>query len=164
MIPRIEILAEKKLIGRRMTISLADNKTSELWQDFMHRRKEIKNIVGTDLFSIQFYDPSYFRSFNPASLFEKWAAIEVEDYGIVPDGMETLLLEGGLYAVFTYKGSSGKAAELFRYIFSKWLPDSEFVLDNRPHFEVLGTKYRNNDPGSEEEIWIPVKKKNNHLP
>jgi AraC family transcriptional regulator len=157
MIPRIEILAEKKFIGKRMTMSLADNKTLDLWQNFMPRRKEIKNNIGTDLFSIQLYDPFYFRSFDPAALFEKWAAIEVEEFGIVPDGMEAFLLEGGLYAVFNYKGSSGKAAETFQYIFRIWLPDSGFLLDNRPHFEVLGTKYNNDDPDSEEEIWIPVK-------
>jgi AraC family transcriptional regulator len=35
------------------------------------------------------------------------------------------------------------------------LPGSEYFLDNRPHFEVLGDKYKNNDPTSEEEIWKP---------
>lgn len=39
------------------------------------------------------------------------------------------------------------------YIFATWLPSSAYVLDNRPHFEVLGAKYKSNDPGSEEEIW-----------
>ncbi len=39
------------------------------------------------------------------------------------------------------------------------LPNSEYELENRPHFEVLGEKYKNNDPNSEEEIWIPIKKK-----
>ena len=34
-----------------------------------------------------------------------------------------------------------------------------YILDNRPHFEVLGGKYKNNDSNSEEEIWIPVKQK-----
>jgi AraC family transcriptional regulator len=29
-------------------------------------------------------------------------------------------------------------------------------LDDRPHFEVLGEKYKNNDPTSEKEIWIPI--------
>lgn len=27
-------------------------------------------------------------------------------------------------------------------------------VDDRPHFEVLGGKYQNNSPNSEEEIWI----------
>jgi AraC family transcriptional regulator len=35
----------------------------------------------------------------------------------------------------------------------------EYELDDRPHFEILGDKYKNNDPNSEEEIWIPIKLK-----
>jgi AraC family transcriptional regulator len=46
----------------------------------------------------------------------------------------------------------------FTYIFTRWLPASGYQLDNRPHFEILGDKYKNNDPESEEEIWIPVRK------
>jgi len=37
------------------------------------------------------------------------------------------------------------------------VPSSDYELDNRPQFEILGQKYKNNDPSSEEEIWIPVK-------
>lgn len=47
---------------------------------------------------------------------------------------------------------------LAEYIYGSWLPNStEYARDNRPHFEILGEKYKNNDPESEEEIWIPVK-------
>lgn len=34
-----------------------------------------------------------------------------------------------------------------------------FEVDERPRFEVLGKKYRNNDETSEEEIWIPIVEK-----
>jgi AraC family transcriptional regulator len=37
--------------------------------------------------------------------------------------------------------------------------DSAYDLDNRPHFEILGEKYKNESPDSEEELWIPVKLK-----
>ena len=47
----------------------------------------------------------------------------------------------------------------FQYIFTNWLPNSEYELDNRPHFEILGDKYINGSADSEEEIWIPVKYK-----
>ena len=36
---------------------------------------------------------------------------------------------------------------------------SEYEFDNRPQFEILGEKYKNNAPDSEEEIWIPIKKR-----
>jgi len=38
--------------------------------------------------------------------------------------------------------------------------ESEFMLDDRPHFALMGDRYKNDDPESEEEIWIPVKKRN----
>jgi AraC family transcriptional regulator len=39
------------------------------------------------------------------------------------------------------------------------LPNSAYELDDREHFELLGEKYKNNDPNSEEEIWIPIRPK-----
>ena len=73
--------------------------------------------------------------------------------------MESFVLEGGLYAVFDYKGLNTDN-KIFLYIFRDWLPASEYELDDRPQFEVLGENYKNNDPDSQEEIWIPVKLKN----
>jgi len=53
---RLEQFAEKKFVGSRMSMSLTENKTSELWQSFMPKRKEIQNGIGTSIFSIQVYD------------------------------------------------------------------------------------------------------------
>jgi AraC family transcriptional regulator len=158
MTPRIETADEKKLIGKKLTMSLAHNKTSELWKSFMPRRNEIANCLSNDLISMQVYPPGYFADFRPANEFDKWAAIEVKDFGKVPDGMETFVLQGGLYAVFYYRGSSTDSS-IFQYIFGTWLPGSDYLLDNRPHFEVLGQNYKNASPDSEEEIWIPVRLK-----
>lgn len=158
MSPRIEVLSEKKLVGKRMTMSLPSNKTGELWSSFMPGRKEIQNSTGTALYSLQVYDPLYFDHFSAGREFEKWATVEVTDLETVPAEMESFVLPGGLYAVFLYKGS-GTDTSIFQYIFTTWLPNSDYVLDNRPHFEVLGEKYKNGDPDSEEEIWIPVKAK-----
>lgn len=96
MEPRIETLSEKKLIGKRQTMSLTDNKTAELWKSFMPRRKEIENYIGTNLYSMQIYDPLYFSNFDSKADFEKWATIEVTDFDKVPDEMEFFTLIGGL--------------------------------------------------------------------
>ena len=141
-----------------MTMSFVDNGTGELWLGFMLLRKLISNNLTNELISLQIYQPNQFTEFDPARTFEKWAVAEVSDYDSVPQGMETFTLAGGLYAVFIYKGSSANAG-IYQYIFRTWLPNSAYALDDRPHFEVLGEKYKNNDPDSEEEIWIPVKPK-----
>jgi len=159
MIPRIEKLQEKKLIGKRLTMSLADNKTGELWRSLIPRRRDITNNLTSDMISMQVYKSTYFADFKPTNELEKWATIEVADFDNVPTDMETFILVGGLYAIFDYKGLSTDNS-IFQFIFGNWLPNSDYDLDDRPHFEVLGDKYKNNDPTSEEEIWIPIRPKN----
>ncbi|XZF15805.1 GyrI-like domain-containing protein [Chitinophagaceae bacterium MMS25-I14] len=165
MQPRIETIPAKKLIGQYVHMTMADNKTRELWQGFMPRRKEIKNAVGNDLISMQIYDPALkMEDFTMQTPVDKWAAAEVNDYNAVPDGMRTFDLPGGLYAVFFYKGAASAGGAMFQYIFAEWLPSSGYTLDNtRPHFEILGAKYKNDDPESEEDIYIPVKRKDGNL-
>lgn len=158
MEPRIETLQDKKLVGTRLSISLANNKTGDIWKNFIPRLREITNNLSSDLISMAIYKPNYFSDFKPTNEFEKWAAIEVADFDNLPNGLETFTLKGGLYAVFDYKGPCTDMS-IFQYIFGTWMPKSDYILDERPHFEILGDKYKNADPNSEEEIWIPIKKK-----
>jgi len=89
MPPRLSTLKEKKLVGKRLNMSLADNKTGVLWRSFMPRWKEITNNRTTDLISMAVYQPGYFADFNPTREFEKWAAVEVADFDSVPYSMLT---------------------------------------------------------------------------
>ncbi len=155
---RIVNLKEKKLVGKHLKMSFVNNKTAELWGSFMPRRKEIKNQVSTNFYSLQIYDSLHFVNFDPGKEFEKWALVEVNNFENVPNELDIYTLAGGLYAVFDYKGSSNDNT-FFQYIFRTWLPNSNYLLDDRPHFEVLGEKYKNADPNSEEEIWIPIRLK-----
>ncbi len=159
MTPRIEKIIEKKLVGKRLTMSYANYRVGELWQSFMPKRKEINGNLNNDLISMVIYQANHFTNFKPTNEFERWATVEVVDFDHVPKGMETFLLPAGLYAVFIHKGDTKEFANTFRYILEVWLPGSEYLLDDRPHFEVLGEKYKNNDTDSEEEIWIPIKTK-----
>lgn len=158
MEPRLEELPEKKLVGKHLRMTLANNRTAELWQSFMPLRKNIKNSLSKDLFSLQVYDPTLnFKDFNLQTEFEKWSLVEVSHFEEVPEGMEAFTLEKGLYAVFIHRGLNFQST--FQRIFYEWLPSSDFALDQRPHFEVLGAKYINHSEDSEEEVWVPVKRK-----
>lgn len=151
------MLKSMKLVGISMKMSLADNKTAELWQRFMPVCSEVKNRVNTDFISMQIYGEDW--TFSPDAQFEKWAAVEVSTFSEIPANMETYMLQGGKYAVFIHKGPAGNAAQIMQWIFGKWLPDSEYLLDNREHFEILPENYRPQDTEATEEIWIPVKDK-----
>jgi AraC family transcriptional regulator len=156
MQPVIKFLGEQKMIGIYRSMSLIENRTGDLWRSFMPRRQEIKNVLNSELISLQIYNSSYFRNFNPGTIFTKWAGCAVKDFSFVPAGMSTLIIPQGKYAIFHYTGSS-KDTDIFRYIFNEWLPQSGHSLDDRPHFEILGDRYSNETSASEESICIPIK-------
>ncbi|NCU05702.1 MAG: GyrI-like domain-containing protein [Chitinophagaceae bacterium] len=155
LLPRILVLQPKLLAGKQLRMSLVQNQTGLLWQSFMQQRTQFA-AVSNVLYSLQLYPENYFTAFDPANEFTKWALAEVSDANSLPEGFEYFHLSGGLYTVFDHKGCD---TEIFQQIFTQWLPQSAFVLDDRPHFEVLGEKYKNHSTDSEEEIWIPVKGK-----
>jgi AraC family transcriptional regulator len=157
--PQILEIDDKHLIGIRIETSLSQNNAVVFWRQFMPKKKEIKNVIGPELYSVQVYSNDFSISqFSPITKFEKWAAVEVESHESIPDSMEALTLPGGLYAVFNHRGAAATFHETAAYIFDQWLPQSEYELDNRPHFEVMGEGYPGpNDLSAEEEVWIPIK-------
>ncbi len=145
-------------------MSFSANKTYELWKSFMPDRRNIERRVGSELYSIEIYPENFFDSFDPEAGFQKWAAVEVPADCRLPGGMELLKVPAGLYAVFVHRGPSSEGEATYRYIFGTWLPHSGYLLDARPHFAVMGESYRSDDPSSEEELWIPVRKANPRSP
>ncbi len=147
-----------KFIGKNLSFTYADYRAFELWSNFMPRRKEIQNVIGSELYNIQI-NPENF-DFQLNTPFTKWAVVAVSSFDFIPNGMETLEIQEGLYAVFNYKGDQTNVAAFFNSIYTEWLPKSDYELSNHPQFEILGEKYKNNDTNSEEEIWIPIKLRN----
>jgi AraC family transcriptional regulator len=148
----------RTFVGIHQPMSLADNKTADLWRQFMPRRQEITGRTGTELYSLQVYPVDYYQRFNPATIFQKWALAEVENGTTPPEGMELFHLPEGDYVVFVHKGDVAAFVAKLQHVLREWIPANGLQLDERPHFEVLGEKYRNGDPESEEEVWVPVRK------
>ncbi len=155
---RITTIRSKTLVGKRLVMSLDNNRTVELWQSFMPFKKIIRNKTSNEVISLQDYKGSFnLQNFNSSTEFEKWAAVEVSNTMGIPENFEIFHLAGGSYAVFKHIGDASTFPNNLDHIFRVWLPNSIYTLDNRPHFEVLGDNYKNNDPNSEEEVWIPIK-------
>ena len=154
---QIKILVEKKLVGKHIVMSFTENKTFQLWSSFMPRRKEIKNTTDSNLYSLEVFPARHFDHFDPNNTFQKWAAVCVSDFSQIPVDMETLIIPSGSYAVFIHKGPASEGHKTYHFIFTEWLPNSEYTVDDRPHFAVMDDKYKKDDPDSEEEIWIPIK-------
>lgn len=156
---RFESLPKTHVVGIPLEMTLAENKTRELWQAFMPLRAGILERTSTDYLSMQIYPESNQGLFDPTSIFTKWACVEVSNDACAPDSMQTYTINGGLYAVFDHHGPASKFAQSFGYIFNTWLPISDYDLDAREHFEKLPEDYNPLDEQAFEEIWIPIKPK-----
>ena len=159
MKPEIVTIPERKLVGMCITTSISFDETAALWQNFMARHKEIKDIAQPGFYSMQIYPEDFkVEEFTEETKFERWAAVEVKHFNDLPAGMSKRILAGGTYAVFTHVGPVKTFVNTSNYIYGTWLPNSKYELDARAHFERLGEKYYGPDhPESEEEIWVPIK-------
>jgi len=156
--PELINLSECHLAGRRIQTSLAANETVHLWRTFMPGVKSISGRMNGDFYSVRIYSAGLeMESFTPDTPFEEWAAVRIDSGARIPEDMEILLMESGLYAVFTIRGTAADFMWSARHIYLDWLPKSGHRLDDRPHFTLMGEKYLPDDPGSEEEFWIPVR-------
>lgn len=161
MQPKIKEFEAVKLAGISKETSMANDKTEVLWKRFMSIKVKTPSLANRDLYSVEQYKKAFLKGeFDPQTKFEKWAAVEVDDYAELPEGLEKLELEGGLYAVFRHRGTAQNFAGTAKYIFEDWLPKSEYQLDHRPHFEIMGSDYKGpDDPESLEDIYIPIRSK-----
>lgn len=157
--PEIRQASEIKLIGISKQVRINDPATVEIWKSFVPRRDEVKNRVDQNLYSVHIYDHDFKpENVTPQTIVTRYASVQVDSFSNIPDGMETLTIPAGVWAVFTFKGTPQQFPETWMQFMFEWLPSSSYQLDSRPHFEMLGNKYKHNDPESEEEVWIPVRK------
>lgn len=159
MEPKIIFLNEIELVGMAAKTSINNSNALSLWKRFMGRKKEIKAIKNSWHYSVQTYSADLkMENFTPDTVFETCAAVEVEKSEIIPHDMEAFVIQGGSYAVFIHKGATDTFYKTSDFIFSVWLPNSKYELDNRKHFEIMKENYLGpNNPDSEEEVWIPIK-------
>ena len=159
MEPKIQMLKPKMLVGVRNRMSMRGDTTRNLWSTFMPRRSEVRNRVSDEYISMQVYEEPEGVPLTDDSEFDKWAVVEVSKVEALPEGMETYNLAGGLYAVFLHEGPARAAPKTFQYIFGQYLPNSDYEVDSREHFEVLREGYDPDDPGAREFVWVPIRER-----
>ncbi|PEA53736.1 GyrI-like domain-containing protein [Bacillus pseudomycoides] len=160
MEPKIINIPAKKIVGVRKETTFAKDPevTMGIWKTFMPLRNSIPSRSNSCFLSVKVLNtPLNLSDINYS--YEKWAAVEVKHFEKDPGSeLSTHTLAGGLYAVFIHQGTASDLST-FQYIFQEWLPNSNYSLDLREHFEVMDDHYRPDDVNAKEEVWIPIKAK-----
>ncbi len=115
-----------------------------LWQSFAQRWLEIGPPGVT-------YGVSY--DMGDAGDFHYMAGMEGPN---VPEGMTTVNIPGGRYAVFTHKGGIGDLPKTIYSIWNRALPDAGLEPAMAPEFERYDERFDAVTGRGEVEIWIPL--------
>ncbi len=144
------------LVGIAQEMSLLDMPIAELWKTFRsHEAVRVQEIQS--FYSVQLhYAPVDLKHFSPTALFTKWACASKDFIETIPTEFLSLHIPAGLYAQFEVTAPPTAAKEVFGYIYSQWLAQSEYRLDHRPQLEVIPHDYMHQGDRAKETIWIPI--------
>ncbi|MCU1328126.1 MAG: transcriptional regulator [Bryobacterales bacterium] len=120
-----------------------------IWDNFMRRRDEIPAKVADVTYGV-------ITGGMDMNNLHYIAGIEVEPGDRVPEGMETVEVVEGNYAVFTHRGPISDLPQTTRTIYQDSLPQSGLTMRDAPHVELYDGRFDPSSPTSEFDILVPV--------
>ncbi len=155
MEPVIKDFPEIKAVGLRYIGKNENNEIPEMWDEFMQRTKEIKNLKKEG-YAFGVCSPMSKNTLENG--FEYTACLEVNDFDGIPDKMAMVDIPAGKYAVHTYKGKISNIKDIYDYIFGTWRKETKLTVDNdRSDFELYDDRFKGEAHDSEVDIYIPIK-------
>ncbi|MFL1894391.1 GyrI-like domain-containing protein [Aquimarina sp. 2-A2] len=153
--PEIQEIQEKRLLGRLLLTTPGAPEVQMHWKTFVTDIIQHLGIKPSEFYAVHEYD----AEFSETGVYKTWATIlDDVQYSKLKDVSE-VVIEKGLYAIFTHHGPTKTFHRTLSYIHNEWLPSSGYVIDERRHFDYMGPKYLGpENPLSEEQIYIPIKK------
>ncbi|HRX25070.1 MAG TPA: GyrI-like domain-containing protein, partial [Chitinophagales bacterium] len=92
---RMEELPSLQLAAKGITMTMAENRTVELWQSakpiMMRMQGRRPGFISMEVFP----EGINFENFTPRTPFQKWAAVQLDEGAAVPEGLEAYSLQGG---------------------------------------------------------------------
>ncbi len=158
--PYIKEIGSVMLIGLRGKSSLKNNRLPSMWRTFNARVPEIRNLAGGIRgYGVCEVDSEFdLNQFDETTESSHFIGAEVSSLAEVPGGMQTKILHGGKYAVFTHKGRLDALSMTYDYIWGTWVLCSGYEIDLRDDFEFYDERFLGPDlDASEFDIYIPIK-------
>jgi len=156
MEPRFVELGALKLVGLPYYGDSENGKFGEAWHRLMQQQQPAQGRVDEKVaYGVELYGPEFMST-------QQWMyfpSYEVSSQENLPGLLFAKTLPAARYAVFTSKGGLATLHDTFMFAYDQWLPSSEYEVAYPFDFEYYGEAFKGDAPGSEIDIYIPVKKK-----
>lgn len=152
MEPKIVELDGFKFVGLRY---FGDNKNQEikgLWGEFNKNYNSFKHVkAGSPAIGLCIMLPGEMEKFEYSAGFMVDSTADMDPMFVSRD------VPPSKYAVFTHKGLLNNLHETYDFIFSKWIKECGYEVGTALNFEWYDDRFKDNDPSSEFDIYIPIK-------
>ena len=161
MQPKIVDLDEMTVVGISSLVSMKCNLIHQLWERFMPREKEIKDVaipgVGLEV-SFDMKEVKVEGTEKKDYEFIVLVGLPVNNIDDIPEGMTYKKIPAHKYAKFVHKGLISKIMETFNYIYEEWLPTSGYEGDSQAcEIEWYDERFKIESEDSEFDIYVPIK-------
>lgn len=160
MKPAIVNLEEMTIMGIQTLTSSGYNIIPHLWDRFMQRYGEIKDIADEKVhFGISFgFEEIPKAEGKDIKIFYHLVGARVNSTEDIPEGMTYKDVPAHMYAKFTHQGPISRLGETYGYIYGQWLPQSGFLYDTEAvEIEWYDARFKGrDDERSEFDILVPI--------
>jgi AraC family transcriptional regulator len=160
--PEIVELDEMTVVGISSLVSNKCNLIHQLWERFMPREKEIKNVAIKGVALEVAFD---MQKISKEGEKEDWLFFDIVGLPVsstknIPEGMTYKNVPAHGYAKFTHKGPISKIMDTYNYIYEEWLPQSGYEYDWAAcEVEWYDERFKIESEDSEFDIYVPIKAK-----
>jgi AraC family transcriptional regulator len=153
--PELIELPEKTLVGISFFVS-DDVEITDLSKEWMRLINEVHSIKNKTVPEL-YYQVQFWSDNQELGGLYFFTGTEVTEAVNINPLFVVKTIPKGRYLRFIHKGFSNKVGFTYKYIYTQFLPDTDFKLTKSFNFEHYGEKYKGpfNDQ-SESEIYIPV--------
>jgi AraC family transcriptional regulator len=95
-------------------------------------------------------------NFDAEGNFDYLCGVEVATASNLPNGLTSMRVPGGRYAVFTHRGHIASIRAVCSTIWKQWFPESDHLAVEAPTLERYGPEFNPVTGLGGFEIWIPI--------
>ncbi len=160
--PKIVELDEMTVVGLSSLINMKCNLIHQLWERFMPRENEVKDVAIPGVALEVSFDTKKVESESEQSTYEFFVIVglPVKSTENVPEGMVFKHIPAHQYAKFVHRGPISTIMETYNYIYNEWFPKSGYEGDWQAcELEWYDERFKIEGEDSEFDIYVPIKKK-----